>query len=60
VSSPSSNVKPAYNTTKNFAPNLWWGCQSHRFTVNKGFSVSSGKRIIVCKKVNSASKNKTV
>jgi hypothetical protein len=22
VSSPSSNVKPAHNTTKNFAPNL--------------------------------------
>jgi hypothetical protein len=48
-------VKPAHNTTKNFAPNLRLGCQSHRFAVNKGLSVSSGNRIIVCKKVNSAS-----
>jgi hypothetical protein len=24
-------------------PNLRWGCQSHRFAVNKGLSVSSGK-----------------
>jgi hypothetical protein len=47
ASSPSSNVKPTHNTTKNFAPNLRWGCQSHRFAVNKGLSVSSGNRIIV-------------
>jgi hypothetical protein len=50
VSSPSSNAKPAHNTTKNFAPILRWGCQSHRFAVNKGLSISSGNRIIVCKK----------
>jgi hypothetical protein len=60
ASSPSSNVKPAHNTTKNFAPNLWWGSQSHRFAVNKGLSVSSGNRIIVCKKVNRASNSKMV
>jgi hypothetical protein len=60
ITSPSSNAKPTHNTTKNFAPNLRWGCQSHRFAANKGLSVSSGKRIIVCKKVNSASKSKTV
>jgi hypothetical protein len=47
MSSPSSNVKPAHNTNKYFAPNLRWGCQSHWFAVNKGLSVSSGKRIIV-------------
>jgi hypothetical protein len=58
ASSPISNVKPAYNTTKNFAPNLRWGCQSHRFAVNNGLSISSGNRIIVCKKVNRASKSK--
>jgi hypothetical protein len=40
----SSNVEPAHNTTKNFVPNLRWGCQSHWFAVNKGLSVSSGKR----------------
>jgi hypothetical protein len=40
----SSNVEPAHNTTKNFIPNLRWDCQSHRFAVNKGLSVSSGKR----------------
>jgi hypothetical protein len=33
-----------HNTTKNFAPNLRWVCQSHRFAVNKGLSISSGKR----------------
>jgi hypothetical protein len=60
ASSPSSNVKPAHNTTKNFASNLRWGCQSHRFAVNKGLSVSSGKRIIIYKKVNRASNSKTV
>jgi hypothetical protein len=60
VSSPSSNMKPAHNTIKNFAPNLWWGCQSHRFAVNNGLSVSSGKRIIVCNKVNKVSNSKTV
>jgi hypothetical protein len=60
ASSPSSNVKPAHNTTKNFAPNLRWGCQSHRLAVNKGLSVSSDNRIIVCKKVNRASNSKTV
>jgi hypothetical protein len=38
ASSPSSNVKSAHNTTKNFAPNLRWGYQSHRFAVNKGLS----------------------
>jgi hypothetical protein len=27
----SSNAEPAHNTTKYFAPNLRWGCQSHRF-----------------------------
>jgi hypothetical protein len=54
-------VKPAHNTTKNFAPNLRWGCQSHRFAVNKGFSVSSGNCIIVMQvQVNRASKSKTV
>jgi hypothetical protein len=47
-----------HNTTKNFAPNLQWGCQSHRLAVNKRLSVSSGKRIIVCKKVNRASNSK--
>jgi hypothetical protein len=25
-------------------PNSQWGCQSHRFAMNKGLSVSSGKR----------------
>jgi hypothetical protein len=60
ASSPSRNVKPAHNTTNNFSPNLRWGCQSHRFAVNKGLSVSSGKRIIVCKKVNRASNSKMV
>jgi hypothetical protein len=40
----SSNAEPAHNTTKNFAPNLRWGCQSHRFAVNKGMSISSGKQ----------------
>jgi hypothetical protein len=60
VSSPSSNVKPAHNTTKNFAPNLRWGCQSHQFAVNKWLSLSSGNRIIVCTKVNSVSKSKMV
>jgi hypothetical protein len=40
----SCNVEPTHNTTKNFAPNLRWGCQSHRFAVNKGMSVSSGKQ----------------
>jgi hypothetical protein len=53
-------VKPAHNTTKNFAPNLQQGCKSHQFAVNKGLSVSSGNRIIVCKKVNSVSKSKAV
>jgi hypothetical protein len=53
-------MKPAHNTTNNFAPNLRCGCQSHRFAVNKGLSIMSGNRIIVCKKVNSASKSKTV
>jgi hypothetical protein len=47
ASSPSSNVKPAHNTNKYFAPNLRWGCQSHWFAVNKGMSVSSGNSIIV-------------
>jgi hypothetical protein len=59
ASSPSSNVKPANNTNKYFAPNLRWGRQSHRFAVNKGMSVSSGKRIIVMQvKANSTSKVK--
>jgi hypothetical protein len=49
-----------HSTNKYFAPNLRWGCQSHRFAVKKGMSVSSGKRIIVCKKVNRASNSKTV
>jgi hypothetical protein len=40
----SSNMEPAHNTTKNFVPNLRWGCQSQPFVVNKGLSVSSGKR----------------
>jgi hypothetical protein len=40
----SSNAEPAHNTTKYFAPNLRWGCQSHRFAVNKGMSVSGGKQ----------------
>jgi hypothetical protein len=53
-------VKSAHNTTKNFAPNLQRGCQLHRFAVNKGLSVSSGKRIIVCKKVNNASESKAI
>jgi hypothetical protein len=39
---------------------LRWGCQSHRFAVNKGLSVSSGKRIIVCNNINRASNSKTV
>jgi hypothetical protein len=54
----SSNMEPAHNITKNFVPNLRWGCQSHRFAVNKGLSVSSGKRVIVCKNVNRASNSK--
>jgi hypothetical protein len=49
-----------HNTTNNFAPNLRWGCQSQRFAVNKGLSVLSGNRIIVCKRVNSASESKMV
>jgi hypothetical protein len=40
----SGNAEPAHNTNKYFAPNLWWGCQSHRFAVNKWMSVSSGKQ----------------
>jgi hypothetical protein len=40
----SCNAEPAHNTTKYFVPNLRWGCQSHRFAVNKGMSVSSGKQ----------------
>jgi hypothetical protein len=35
----SSNVEPAHNTTKLLCPNLRWGCQSHRFAVNKGLDV---------------------
>jgi hypothetical protein len=42
--STSSNVEPAHNTTKVLYPNLQWGCQSHRFAVNKGLNVSCGKR----------------
>jgi hypothetical protein len=49
-----------HNTNKYFAPNLRWGCQSHWFAINKGMSISSGNRIIVCKKVNRASNSKTV
>jgi hypothetical protein len=41
----SGNAEPAHNTTKYFAPNLRWGCQSHRFAINKGMSVSSGKQL---------------
>jgi hypothetical protein len=40
----SGNVEPTHSTNKYFAPNLWWGCQSHRFAINKGMSVSSGKQ----------------
>jgi hypothetical protein len=40
----SCNAEPAQNTTKYFVSNLRWGCQSHRFAVNKGMSVSSGKQ----------------
>jgi hypothetical protein len=40
----SCNAEPTHNTTKYFAPNLRWGCQSHRFAWNKGMSVSSGKQ----------------
>jgi hypothetical protein len=39
----SCNAEPAHNITKYFAPNLRWGCQSHRFAVNKGMSISSRK-----------------
>jgi hypothetical protein len=49
-----------HNTNKYFSPNLWRGCQSHRFAVNKVRSVSSGNRIIVCKKLNRTSNSKTV
>jgi hypothetical protein len=44
LSFASCNAEPAHNTTKYFVPNLRWGCQSHRFAVNKGMSVSSGKQ----------------
>jgi hypothetical protein len=37
----SSNVEPALNTTKNFAPTY---DEVVNLTVNKGISVSSGKR----------------
>jgi hypothetical protein len=33
----SCNAEPTHNTTKYFAPNLRWGCQSHRFAWNKGY-----------------------
>jgi hypothetical protein len=29
---------------KVLCPNLRWGCRSHQFAINKGLSVSSGKR----------------
>jgi hypothetical protein len=40
----SCNVEPAHNTTKYFAPNLRWGCQSHRLLETKVMSISSGKQ----------------
>jgi hypothetical protein len=40
----SCNAEPAHNITKYFALNLRWGCQSHRFAINKGMSVSSEKQ----------------
>jgi hypothetical protein len=47
-SSASSNAEPAHNTTKYFAPNLRWGCQSHRFAWNKGYECIEWKTIEVC------------
>jgi hypothetical protein len=44
----SCNAEPAHNTTKYFVPNLRWGCQSHRFTWNKGYECIEWKMIIVC------------
>jgi hypothetical protein len=52
----SCNSEPAHNITKYFAPNLRWGCQSHRFGVKKRNECIEWKAIVVCKKVNSASK----
>jgi hypothetical protein len=46
----SSNVEPAHNTTKVLCPNLQWGCQSHRFAMNKGLNVSCGKRYLFARK----------
>jgi hypothetical protein len=40
----SCNAELAQNTTKYFVSNLRWGCQSHRFAVNRGMSISSGKQ----------------
>jgi hypothetical protein len=34
ISEARYNAEPAHNTTKYFAPNLRWDCQSHRFAWN--------------------------
>jgi hypothetical protein len=52
----SCNAEPAHNTTKYFAPNLRWGCQSHRFAWNKVYERIEWKTIKYASKVNSASK----
>jgi hypothetical protein len=44
------NVEPPHNTTKVLCPNLKWGCQSHRFAVNKGLNVSCGNRCLFARK----------
>jgi hypothetical protein len=46
-SSASSNTEPAHNTTKYFAPNLRWGCQSHQFAWNKGYECIEWKTVEV-------------
>jgi hypothetical protein len=40
----SSNVEPAHNTTKYFAPTYDKVVNLTGFAINKGLSVSSGKR----------------
>jgi hypothetical protein len=36
------------HTNKYFAPNLRWGCQSHRFAWNKGYECIEWKIVVIC------------